>query len=284
MGENRKRPETIDDVLVAFDEVLDWAKEKRSPIGYFPAVYRGVTASVKEQVDAGNFEDCDRIVRFDVAFANRYLDAFHGWRHGEQITGAWRKSFEAGTEPKLTKKLTILQHLLLGVNAHMNLDLGCAASAIAPGAQFRLLESDFLAINKILDTLVDHDRLAVDGLSPRLHALDRFGKLSDLFVRLDIHQRRHHSWDLGMRLAEIVDDSRDTEIAKVDAEVVRDSHRVIHPRWIAWWLFRYAKRGEVTDVGRVIDALVGVVTLPEPPVVDLTEAEVPIDLGEQPVP
>ena len=118
-------------MIAEFDEVLDWAVAQRSPLGYFPAVYRGVTCTIRDQIAAGKFDDGERMTRFDVCFANRYLQAFHGWRAGQNITGAWAVSYEAASN----SNLTILQHLLLGVNAHMNLDLGCAASTVAPGTE-----------------------------------------------------------------------------------------------------------------------------------------------------
>ena len=44
----------------------------------------------------------------------------------------------------------ILQHLLLGINAHINLDLGIAAVETSPGNQLAPLKNDFDMINKLL--------------------------------------------------------------------------------------------------------------------------------------
>jgi hypothetical protein len=247
-----KLPTTIDDVIDEFDEILDWATKEKTPLGYFPAVYRGVTCTVRDEIAAGNFDDNERMTRFDICFANRYLEAFHGWKaKGRNVTGSWAASFDAADNDDLT----ILQHLLLGVNAHMNLDLGCAASTIAPGTSLPSLEPDFLRINTILDRLVDHDRLVVDELSPTLRALDRFGPLSDHFVDLDIQLRRQRSWEVAETLAPLTGAAHTKQVGVVDARVVGQSHHVIKPGVLFEVLVEEVKVHEEKDAAVVINAL-----------------------------
>lgn len=49
----------------------------------------------------------------------------------------------------------ILQHLLLGINAHINLDLGIAAAQTSPGDDLPDLRNDFVEINRVLVRQVD---------------------------------------------------------------------------------------------------------------------------------
>ncbi len=44
---------TIDDVLTAFDDVITQCEKEATPLGYFPAIYRQVTASIKAAIPAG---------------------------------------------------------------------------------------------------------------------------------------------------------------------------------------------------------------------------------------
>jgi len=46
------------------------------------------------------------------------------------------------------------QHLLLGMNAHINLDLGVAAARVCPADQLPNLKNDFDRINLILSDLI----------------------------------------------------------------------------------------------------------------------------------
>ncbi len=87
-----------------------------------------VTLEVKEGIQASFSDDGPRMERLDVEFADRYLDAFYAYRDGRPLTKSWQVTFEAAEN----KNLLILQHLLLGMNAHINLDLGIATAKISP--------------------------------------------------------------------------------------------------------------------------------------------------------
>ena len=121
--------DTIDDVLAALDAVVARAIEERSRVGYFAAVYRKITAKVAEGIAKGMFDDGERMARFDVTFADRYLAALDGYRAGRTVTKSWELALDA-TE---ARRPIVLQHLLLAINAHVNLDLGIAAAETAPG-------------------------------------------------------------------------------------------------------------------------------------------------------
>ena len=77
---------------------------------------------MKDGINNKDFEDGVRMERLDVTFANRYLDAFYSWIAGKQITNSWKIAFDSVAQ----SKSLVIQHLLLGMNAHINLDLGIA--------------------------------------------------------------------------------------------------------------------------------------------------------------
>jgi uncharacterized protein DUF5995 len=121
---------SIDGVIVKLDAIVDQAINDRDRLGFFAVLYRTVTESVKHGIATGRFEDGPRMERLDVVFANRYLGAFHAHRHGGTPTRSWRVVFAAAEH----RRPVIMQHLLLGMNAHINLDLAIAASEVCPGA------------------------------------------------------------------------------------------------------------------------------------------------------
>ena len=82
-------PPTIDDVLAQLDAIIDVASRRGSADGYFAALYRRVTAAVKERAMAGAFQDGERMVRFDVLFASRYTAAWAARERGEPTSGVW---------------------------------------------------------------------------------------------------------------------------------------------------------------------------------------------------
>ena len=110
---------TIDEVIEQLDHIIQRSRHNSSRIGFFAILYRQVTARVREGILSGRFQDGARMERLDVAFANRYLEALEQYRLGEQPSRCWLAAFQGAS----SWRLLVLQHLLLGMNAHINLDL-----------------------------------------------------------------------------------------------------------------------------------------------------------------
>src|SRR5713226_9209467 len=139
-------PQTIDEILAELDQIILRARREQNRLGFFATLYRNVTMKVKEGIAAGVFADGARMEKLDVTFANRYLAALGSFQRGEPLSKCWLAAFRiANTWPPI-----ILQHLLTGMNAHINFDLGIAAQAVAPGPELSSLEPDFNLINDIL--------------------------------------------------------------------------------------------------------------------------------------
>ena len=243
---------TIDDVLASFDDVIAQCEKEATPLGYFPALYRQVTAAIKAAIPAGRFANPERMAHFDVVFASRYFDALDSWRKGETPTRSWLASFAATTNDELI----VLQHILRAVNAHMRLDLGVAAATIAPGSELPTLLGDFQEVDKILASLVNLDRLAVDSVSPMIRELDRLGHLDDDLVDIVIAGVRDQSWKVAKRLAPLSGDDFTAAVTALDEEVVDLSGRVVDPGVVVRTLLRdVVKPAENRDVCAVIHAL-----------------------------
>jgi len=83
----------------------------------FLATYARTTRAVGEAVDDARFEDPEWVDRWDVAFAELYLEALAAdTQDGAAPSRPWRIAFGAGPG------LHPLQHVLLGINAHVNYD------------------------------------------------------------------------------------------------------------------------------------------------------------------
>jgi hypothetical protein len=154
---------TIDEVIARLDGIIEKSIAARDRRGYFAALYNRVTLAVRDGIAAGEFEDGPRMERLDVVFANRYLDAYDAYERGERTSVAWQRAFDAA----LHDDLFVVQHLLLGINAHIALDLGIAAADVAPGAALASLQRDFDRINDVLASLVgtvENELVSIVGL------------------------------------------------------------------------------------------------------------------------
>ena len=123
--------QTVNNVIAALDTVIQQSYDKASRLGYFAALYRRVTVAVRDGIGSGRFQNGPLMEKLDVVFASRYLDALATFQAGGTATRSWMLSFHGCDDPGLL----ILQQLLSGMNAHINLDLGIAAAQVSPGGQ-----------------------------------------------------------------------------------------------------------------------------------------------------
>jgi hypothetical protein len=246
-------PQTIDEVLAELDRIIQWARNEKSRLGFFATLYRNVTINVKEGIAAGSFENGARMERLDVTFANRYLSALESFRGGEPLSKCWLLSFELATRwPPL-----ILQHLLIGMNAHINFDLGIAAQAVAPGSELVSLEHDFNVINGILAALIAKVRSDVEEVSPWIKFLDRIDPSGeDVLIKFSLDKARASAW----LVANIVNSTPTDQLARkhkiLDDGVAILGSLIGNPKeWLLSLGLRVIRLRESNDITHVMDVL-----------------------------
>src|SRR5688500_2209070 len=77
---------TIDEVIDQLSAIVEWSIANDSRLGYFAALYRKVTLTVRERAAQSSFEDGARLASLTVTFANRYLAAFAAHAAGKPVT------------------------------------------------------------------------------------------------------------------------------------------------------------------------------------------------------
>jgi hypothetical protein len=242
----------IDVALERLEGVIGETIRARSRAGYFAAVYRKVTAAVRDAVVAGRFDDNARMAHLDRVFAERYLDAYDEWRRDEHPTVAWQAAFNASRR----WRPIIVQHLLVAISAHINLDLGIAAATVAPGRELAGLRNDFDRINDILADLVDGFMGAVGEVSPWVGFLDRFGGRTDqTLVKFSIEIARRRAWDLAVQLADAPRDDWNDLITVRDSATAALARMILVPGPVLPAGLFLIRLRESNDVPRVIEVL-----------------------------
>jgi hypothetical protein len=244
---------TIDEVISQLDMVIARAKREESRLGYFPALYRKVTIRVQEGIQQGAFDDNPRMEKLDVLFASRYIEAVNTYWNSGKPTRAWQLSFDACKD----QFLIVLQHLLLGMNAHINLDLGISAALTCPGSDLPGLRNDFNRINAVLASLVNEVKIELTQIWPLLGPLDRLaGITEDVMINFSMEKARDQAWRTAERFAPIAADQHGPEILKTDQWVGNFGQVVCKPP------LRYARLvlglirlGERRSVLEMIDIL-----------------------------
>ena len=249
------RATTFEDTISALEMLVDRCAAEGDRTGYFAAMYVAVTNTLRDRAASGRFEDAARMERFTTAFANRYLDAIAAWRTGAPCTASWRAAFVAAQR----RRPIILQHLLLGMNAHINLDLGVVASEVGSAASIAAVRADFDAVNDVLGELVDGCQGALASVSPWCRLVDRIGGRGDeTLIRFSLVVARREAWAMATRLSPLTGDERARQIAAVDATTARLAGVIEHPGIAASALLlavRARERAAPAEVMRVLSAV-----------------------------
>ncbi len=220
----------IGELVEEMSAVVADAREHDDANGYFAAMYLGVTTTVERGLAEGTFTTPERLSELTIAFARRYLDAMRLHRCGGLPTESWQVAFRATQ----TWRPTVLQHLLLGMNAHINLDLGIACTAVAPGTEIVELEPDFTQINNVLAGLVQVVQDGLNHVSPLYRCFDDVGGDADrAVVNFSIARAREEAWRFATELALMSESTAAQRIVDQDRAVSRLGTRVLRPGRIA---------------------------------------------------
>lgn len=219
----------FDGTVDALAVVVSTARAQGDRMGEFAAMYGSVTRRVRSLAADGSFSDPARMAAFVDRFALRFLDAAAAHAARRPVTRSWQVAFDAAAQ----WRPTVLQHLLLGMTAHIGLDLGVVAAevATAPGAPgLEALRPDFLSVNDVLASLVPDVERAVGELSPAVGLLDRLGGRADAFAVTKVIERaRDIAWRTATAVAAAPPAERAAVIARTDREVAEWSRLIAHP-------------------------------------------------------
>jgi Family of unknown function (DUF5995) len=185
--------------MAALLESLQAAGDQRR---YFHATYQRTTIAVAQRLSDGGFHDPEWVERWDVAFADLYLDALEAALAGRRPPGPWAAAFSAPAE------LPPVRHVLLGMNAHINYDLPQALLAVITDEEFAdpvLLarrESDHRAIDDVLASRVGAEGDELASVSGPGSPLDRLlAPLSRRGTRRFLREAREKVWANAVALS-----------------------------------------------------------------------------------
>jgi hypothetical protein len=222
------KPTTISAVLNTLDAIIDECISHKSRLGLFAYVYRRTTAEIASEIEKGNFENNERLEQFDVLFANLYIDAYKAFKAGEETSKVWKFAFKQDE-----KSMSILQHILLGMNAHINLDLSIAASQVMQGKNIQDLKSDFDKVNDILYNITNELQDRLSRVSPLFFLLDWIGgKKDEKMIDFSMRKARQQSWNSANLFWSLGDADRKKAINELDELTENLSRIIANPKFI----------------------------------------------------
>lgn len=216
---------------------------------YFAAMYARVTGRIAAAIDTGRFADGERMDAFATTFASYYLVCA---RDEVPSPRCWQASWDAASDGGLL----ITQHLLLGINAHVNHDLALAVVETAGSdGDLASVRPDFNAVNEVLaetyqDLIADLGRVSrwattVAGLG----AGDAFN--------FSLRVARDQAWRAAVAMHHLDDPGLRTYAKELDRLVSVLAHLITRPPRPLRPVLSVLRRLEESDPATVTARLLG---------------------------
>jgi hypothetical protein len=178
---------------------LDEACDARAP---FALLYLAMTEGVRDHVARRYFDHGNTIAQMALDFAGRYHRAFDAWDRGDManVSGPWREAFAWAA----SANSTVLEDVFLGMNAHINFDLGLVAWQLGMVEKGR--KDDYDRINDVMANVSrDATQRLADHYDPSM-APGEEGSLADAAVLQVLYQWRESAWQQAVLLTSEPDD------------------------------------------------------------------------------
>jgi hypothetical protein len=236
---------TLDATIDTLDRI---ARSATDASGYFPALYGYVTRCVRDRLPS--FEDPDRMARLATTFAGLYVDAFQAHTSGEKPARCWQATWDVAGDGRLL----VVQHLLLGINAHVNYDLPRAVVATADATgDLGTVRGDYDHVNDIL----------AGAFGEVVRRLDRVSRWANEAVRLgggrlfnfSLERARAEGWRTATNLFPLAAADRRRYEAELDELVSVIAYLVTRPVFPASAFVPILRSFEQRDPRKVTAAL-----------------------------
>lgn len=199
----------------------------------FLACYRLMTGSMVAAVGERGFADPEWVDRLLVSFAEYYFAALAAYdRDPAAAPAAWRLAHDSCRERRWE-----LQRLLLGINAHINVDLPLTVEELlAPeweglsAAQREARRRDYLAVNGIIAATVDAVQDTVlEPAVPILALADvLLGPAEEFLMSRMLEQWRESAWENAVALVEAPDAAtRGAVVARMEADALAIARAIL---------------------------------------------------------
>ncbi|MBY5163198.1 DUF5995 family protein [Salsipaludibacter albus] len=216
----------LDELVGRMDERLEQHHADDDLRRIFLTVYRSMTQSMQASLDDDLFLDRDWTRDLTLRFAETYFDADDAWCRDGRCATPWEVAFRTAT----SNRHLVVEHALLGINAHIVYDLprAVAATLVAHGdlaedgdtaVVLARRRFDYDAVNHVLARTVDRVQdLLADQFSPTVRILDAFAfRLDEYAAEALLRYARTQGWHAAVALASCRD-ADEREVARAHLE------------------------------------------------------------------
>jgi hypothetical protein len=236
----------IDDTI---KDLRNIASSAGDASGYFPALYVRVTEDIAAGIHDGKFDDGLRMEALVDTFASYYIRA---WYEEIPVPRCWEAAWDVADEVDLL----IVQHLLLGTNAHVNHDLAQAIVEIAPNyGGLKAVRDDFDVVNDVLASTFNGVIRDLDRVSRWASEAAMFG--GGRLFNFSLRVARSQAWGAAERLYLLDGTERQRYMRELDQLVSILAYLITRPVFPVRLAVSVARRFEQRDSRTVTQVLLG---------------------------
>lgn len=243
---------TINEVLSELDTIIAHCDVTPSRQAYFAILYKQMTKAVAKGIAEGMFEDPARMEKLDVIFAKRYIDAWYCYKDKSPCSASWQTAFDASVR----EDLVVVQHILLGVNTHINLDLSIAAAETAPGQAIFALQKDYDLINDIISATADEMQTRLGKIWWPMKLFIRIANnRHKAVINFSVSKARQAAWASATAMALTEGEAEKNYTDGLDRSVVQIAGGIMNPGKWTNFMLQFVRWSEQKDVRKVIALL-----------------------------
>lgn len=208
-----------DGVIEQMDSLLAGWEADGDARRIFLGCYKMMTENMLAALQGGSFEDAKWVGALLDGFAAYYFRALAAYEQGSDAPAVWRYAFDASR----SKKIHVLQNLVLGVNAHINYDLVFALSDVLgpeweqlPEAARQMRYRDHCHVNDvIIETINAVQDQIVERFAPGYRVVDALlGPLDEWMTGWMISDWREEVWRHAVKLVALPAGDERTDYAR----------------------------------------------------------------------
>lgn len=202
--------------------------------------YRLMTANMLAALERGDFADAGWVDHLLHRFADYYFDALVAYERDDPATPAiWRMAHQAAQQPHVLP----LQHLMLGVNAHINYDLTFTVVELLQ-PEWETLDperrrqrfADYSLVNQVIAQTIDtvQDEV-ITRLTPAFFMVDKLlGRVDEWATARLLTAWRDAVWANAVRLLTCPDPATHTAVCHtVETVALRRAEAILQPTNLA---------------------------------------------------
>ncbi|MCU0498297.1 MAG: DUF5995 family protein [Anaerolineae bacterium] len=193
----------------------------------FLTCYAMMTQNMLNAVEKWEFHDGEWVKKLLHRFADYYFEALEAYEQAQSTPEVWKYAFDAAHATDTP--IHVIQHLILGVNAHICYDLVFALQdllrkewATLTPQQREQRYQDHLQVNEIIYQTIDRvqDQI-IAQYSPIMGQIDTvFARADEWIIRRLITHWRDQVWDTALQCMEC---STQTELTTLRQQIEADA-------------------------------------------------------------